>query len=322
MFSLKENELVGSDGRVFETTESHDCGVYTRNYKNLFFDGTIKSCQTADKISLTSFDFQIHEDVDLLFNGDEYRKMLKVLCNNGDPVNYHLSKTVSEQALVLGKEMLISNNLLAYILGLKANRTFRAVTIETDLQNLINEKYCDEPGKAEQLTKLAAKSTTETQPLTQRIQDIIMQMWSEETSGLKGRLILESQAVELLAQAYGLSFKEDTQAKPTLSPADMQAVEEAADILHKEFKTPPLQQDLSRRVGLNLNKLSSLFQQVFGLTINKYLLNIRLEKARTMLNNNPELTVVQLSEEIGFSNPSYFIRKFKEVYGKTPGAYV
>lgn len=322
MYSLRINELVGPDGSLLKTTESRDCGVFTHNYQNSDFFGTIKTCQTAENISLTCFDFQVRKDIEILFKGEENRKLLNILFNNGDPASIHVSNKGISIKPLLGKDMLLSNTLLAYALGLKAHRVFKAVTIKADLKKLISEKYCDEQETLERIPDALEGETLETRPLTTGMLEILMKIDLGRSKGLKGRLTMESHTKELLALAYGLTFNDNGHKKQKLTAADMQAVEDAADILHHEFKAPPLQQDLSRRVGLNLNKLSSLFQQVFGVTINTYLLNLRLEKARVMIKNDPDLKVVQLSEEIGFSNPSYFIRKFKEAYGVTPGAYL
>ena len=75
-------------------------------------------------------------------------------------------------------------------------------------------------------------------------------------------------------------------------------------------------------MGLNLNKLSSGFKLVYGETINNYLLNVRMAKAKSLLVVDNDLTVADVAEAVGFSNASYFIKKFKETYGETPGVYV
>jgi AraC-like DNA-binding protein len=103
---------------------------------------------------------------------------------------------------------------------------------------------------------------------------------------------------------------------------EKQAVLAAAEILENEFVNPPLQQNLSKRVGLNLNKLSFYFQQIYGQTINKYVLKLKLEKARSLLSQDRNrFTVTAVANEVGFNNTSYFIRKFREAYGETPGEY-
>ena len=94
-------------------------------------------------------------------------------------------------------------------------------------------------------------------------------------------------------------------------------MEEAKRILKNHLKDGISIRELSKKVGLNQNKLKYGFKKVFGQTINGYLLKMRLDKARILIATNG-LSLRQVAEEVGYENKSYFARKFKERYGVLP----
>jgi len=67
--------------------------------------------------------------------------------------------------------------------------------------------------------------------------------------------------------------------------------------------------------------LSRLFKRKSGVRFSQYLLEVRMEKARKMLLEAPELSVSEVASEVGFNDYSYFIQMYKKVYGETPGKF-
>lgn len=77
---------------------------------------------------------------------------------------------------------------------------------------------------------------------------------------------------------------------------------------------------LAEHVFLSPHYLSDLFIRETGFGINKYIKNIRMEKAKELLLNT-NLRVQDICKKVGYSNNSYFCRSFRENYGKTPDSY-
>lgn len=97
-------------------------------------------------------------------------------------------------------------------------------------------------------------------------------------------------------------------------------IDKVLSIMHHEFDRDLTLEDLSNRVFLSPNYLGILFKKEMNIGINKYLNNFRLEKACTLLLNS-NMKVVDISRYIGFDNPSYFNRLFKNTYGLTPSTF-
>ena len=70
--------------------------------------------------------------------------------------------------------------------------------------------------------------------------------------------------------------------------------------------------ELAAEVYLTPTYLCLLFRQVTGTTINRYLTNVRMEKAKKLYD---------VSYAVGYMNPSYFSRQFKKYVGCLPSEY-
>src|ERR1700730_9588289 len=65
--------------------------------------------------------------------------------------------------------------------------------------------------------------------------------------------------------------------------------------------------------------LTQAFQQIEGLPLYRYQLQLRLARALDLLGDNADLTSLAL--DLGFSSHSHFSAAFKRAYGQTPSAF-
>ena len=75
--------------------------------------------------------------------------------------------------------------------------------------------------------------------------------------------------------------------------------------------------DVARHCNLSYSYFSRLFKKVMNQTFSAYLTSYRLTKAEHLLLSDDK-TVSEISEELGFSTPSYFIQQFKKKNGTSP----
>ena len=75
--------------------------------------------------------------------------------------------------------------------------------------------------------------------------------------------------------------------------------------------------DICDAIGYSKSSVLSSFKREFGVTVNAYLNNMRLERARKMLESET-LTVNEIAIDCGFSDQSYFSKVFSAKYGITP----
>jgi two-component system response regulator YesN len=73
-------------------------------------------------------------------------------------------------------------------------------------------------------------------------------------------------------------------------------------------------------IGVSHSYLSFIFKQETGVNFNAALAQHRIEKAKNLLAATT-LKIYQVAEQVGFSNPYYFSRVFREISGYTCKEY-
>lgn len=96
--------------------------------------------------------------------------------------------------------------------------------------------------------------------------------------------------------------------------------------LAKQYIEANLSEDLSleavgAKVFLSPKYLSKLFKEEMGVTYTDYVTSRRMEQAKVLIENN-NMTIDRVASSVGYGTTAYFIKRFKEMYGCTPGNYV
>lgn len=94
-------------------------------------------------------------------------------------------------------------------------------------------------------------------------------------------------------------------------------VEEIERYLQDHFSEPITHQILSDKFGLVPYYLSKIFKRSKGVSPSKYLVNLRIQKAKELIMNSPEILSKDVAELVGYDDYSYFGKVFKMVTGMT-----
>lgn len=130
---------------------------------------------------------------------------------------------------------------------------------------------------------------------------------------------LRAKAIELLTQAVvefnGIDLPGRLAGLGSLA-TDQRLIDIAAHIYRRELRHPPSVNEMSRRVGINRNKLTSGFRAMFGKTPAEYSRQIRLEWAARRLSEG--LNIRNAAAEAGYDSVAAFGRAFHEHFGYAP----
>jgi AraC family transcriptional regulator len=77
--------------------------------------------------------------------------------------------------------------------------------------------------------------------------------------------------------------------------------------------------DVARAVGASPAYLTDVFRRFEGMSLHKYLVQLRLAKALIELPHANDLS--QLALDLGFSSHSYFAASFRRAFDSTPSAF-
>lgn len=78
-----------------------------------------------------------------------------------------------------------------------------------------------------------------------------------------------------------------------------------------------LQELAEKKYFMNPSYLSRLFKSAVGKTFSRYVIDLRIEKARELLKDK-DLKIQDIAAQVGYNNTSHFIRSFKQICGCTP----
>ena len=87
--------------------------------------------------------------------------------------------------------------------------------------------------------------------------------------------------------------------------------------MNEHYKEPLHAQQLAAISHYNESYFMKIFKQYTGKTLISYINELRIDKSRHLLLHT-NLSITDIAFETGFSNASYFIKKFQELNGITP----
>lgn len=75
---------------------------------------------------------------------------------------------------------------------------------------------------------------------------------------------------------------------------------------------------VAEKMKISASYFSKMFNEAMGYTFPEYVNHLRLEKAKELLQEYPELSINDISTTVGYSSSSYFTTSFKKKYGVSP----
>ena len=79
-------------------------------------------------------------------------------------------------------------------------------------------------------------------------------------------------------------------------------------------------ESLADEIGLSRVQLYRKVNALTGISVNDFIRKLRLQKGAQLLSQNWG-TIAEIAYEVGFSNPSYFSKCFKDQFGVIPSNY-
>jgi two-component system response regulator YesN len=97
-------------------------------------------------------------------------------------------------------------------------------------------------------------------------------------------------------------------------------VSKAKDYIQAHYDKQITLESICAHISISKNYFSSLFKKETGMNVWDYLTIVRIEYAKKLLANTT-LKNYEISEQIGYENPSYFTKMFKKLTGVLPQEY-
>ncbi|MBX6360731.1 MAG: AraC family transcriptional regulator [Acidobacterium ailaaui] len=108
--------------------------------------------------------------------------------------------------------------------------------------------------------------------------------------------------------------------KNQIEDEDKLLIHKSIFILRESLESPINMQKLVRELPMGYSKFRKLFKSETGYSPHQYLLNLRINKAKELLQTT-ELSIKQIAYQTGFESEFYFSRIFKKKVGKAPSDF-
>jgi YesN/AraC family two-component response regulator len=106
-----------------------------------------------------------------------------------------------------------------------------------------------------------------------------------------------------------------------LPKGDEASLAPAVFYIEQHFRSRIRSEELAALCGMSPFRFSRLFKEVYGITFRDYLIGYRLKEACRLL-ENPGVNVADVAFAVGFSDPSYFTRVFRQRIGTAPSQLI
>lgn len=104
------------------------------------------------------------------------------------------------------------------------------------------------------------------------------------------------------------------------APVISLVIKKALSLVNEFYKDGITLDEIADRLSITPEYLGSLFYKEMGINFSAYIKKFRLKKAKELLIST-DFKTYEISEQVGYTDPKYFSRVFKETTGLTPGEY-
>ena len=153
--------------------------------------------------------------------------------------------------------------------------------------------------------------------------EILQKLNQVEEAFDRRRFCYELKIKGLLCEAFAMILYGHRQELTKFVPANLQELErleKMLNYLNMHFTEVISLQDLADQVHLSREVCCRLFKKMTGKTITGYLEEYRVNKSFSLVQSG-QYSMTQITEMVGFSNPSRFASAFRKRFGCNPGEY-
>jgi len=322
--ALPVDEIIRNLSRQFKMPVEEDCGELFINLPKHLGEGFIRGISFETGIGLIEYRWTFFEDLEIHFSLNQTHPLKFVFCSRGR-IEHSFEKDNTCHTIFTYQNIIVSSSgHNGHVLHFKANETTHVTSLEIIRSLFSQHNNCNFDGLDPRLNEIF-KDTDAGERFyyhgnySIKAADIVEEIDRKEINGFLRSIFLEAKAMEMLVIQI-MQFQDDQREDKLpqiLRRSDVEKVRKAIEIIESDLGMNFSVDFLAKEVGTNVNKLQEGFKHLLDLTVNKYVQQVKLEKAKEML-SSPDYNISQVVNLIGLNNRSYFAKIFKEKYGVSP----
>lgn len=91
-------------------------------------------------------------------------------------------------------------------------------------------------------------------------------------------------------------------------------------MIHEFYQSGITLEEIASKLNITPEYLGTQFHKEMGVNFSTYMKNYRISKAKELLCGT-QLKLYEIAEKVGYSDPKYFSKVFKETTGQLPAEY-
>ncbi len=195
--------------------------------------------------------------------------------------------------------------------------TFKPTVFGTDRDNPLYEKFFENVINA---NFKGFQNSTENEH-GKKISQLIKELSSYDTDDENYELQCISEICRLWSSFLSYCKQKHPDFQPVVTNSKFETeVKQIISYIQNNYMESFTVEDIAKSIGISRSECFKYFREFTTKTPIEYLLEYRLTSAANMLKATED-TVLEICTKCGFSNSSYFGKRFKEQYGVTPLEY-
>lgn len=329
--SLPVLEVIKDLAKAFDTDYKTDACEFTLIIPENWGKGFIKAYQLDNGLGFIEYDCTFFEDLEMQFIVNNTHPLKFIYVINGALDHRFENESTHHSLQEYQSAIIASSNSYGHILNFTANTSLAKFSVEIDrkkfhLNDSYNTKDTDED-LFQLLKDFEAEHTFYYKgDYSLNIADVFtnLKAYDENFEGDKivYKLYMESIAYQILVLhlTQYLDDQNGNTSQQILRKKEFYQIKNAVEYINEHLENYEGIDELKKVTGLNAIKLQKGFKYLYQCTVNQYVQDCRLEKARDLLVNTDK-SINEIVAAIGLSSASYFSRIFKDKYGVQPSLF-
>lgn len=148
----------------------------------------------------------------------------------------------------------------------------------------------------------------------EKINHLLIQLIENKLTGINKSIYMKSKITEIL------SIYLSTESSKSPYSTILESVKSSKKIIKKNINKQFTSKLLAKELQINETELKLNFKNTTGLSIQKFSMKIKMEKAKKLLKLT-EIPIYQIADEIGYKNATHFTNAFKKHTNVLPKKY-
>ena len=325
--SLPIAEVMSDVSKAFKTKAQENCGEYYLDLPEEIGEGYIRGISFDGGLGILQYDCLFRQDVEFRFTVNEVHPLKFLYCLEGK-LQHRFENSDEDHKIVQYQEAIVASEFLnGHILSFDAGSRTVINSLEISRKEFQKKIQCNLVTMNDILQDLfndtdASKTFYHNGFYSLKLADLFREMQSFENKDFLRKLFLEGKAYQMLTKQI-LQLEDDLSDidnRSILRRSEITQIEKAAQLIKGRLNQSDTVEIIAKEVGLNANKLQEGFQNLYGLTVNRFIQKERLNLIKDLILNT-NYSISEIGDMTGISSKSYLSKIFKEEYGTSPSEY-